>query len=131
MSYLVAVNNMIKIPEKIPEKGFYYHYKHDPAGPVNNYAYEVLGAGHHTEDDARPEDMNMLVYRPLYESAGVYKAGKMFDLRPLHMFYEEVIKDGKTLPRFTKISDHKILAELTARRELMYGKETRVLPKFD
>ena len=112
---------MIKIPEKVPEKGFYYHYKHDPVGLVNNYAYEVLGAGHHTEDDARPEDVNMVVYRPLYESAGVYKAGKMFDLRPLDMFYEEVIKDGKTLPRFVKINDKDIIAQLEKIREHMYA----------
>ena len=23
-------------PEKRPEPGFYYHYKHDPDGPLNN-----------------------------------------------------------------------------------------------
>lgn len=32
-----------------PEKGFYYHYKHDPNGSFDNYAYEVLNIGHHTE----------------------------------------------------------------------------------
>lgn len=34
----------MKIPTQVPERGFYYHYKHDPAGSVDNYAYEVLGA---------------------------------------------------------------------------------------
>lgn len=34
-----------------PELGFYYHYKHDPTGAVNNYAYEILNIGHHTEID--------------------------------------------------------------------------------
>ncbi len=42
---------MLKIPTTIPEKGFYYHYKHDPKGEVNNYAYEVMGVGSHTEED--------------------------------------------------------------------------------
>lgn len=40
----------MKITKKIPEKGFYYHYKHDPKGEFNNYAYEVVGLGLHTED---------------------------------------------------------------------------------
>lgn len=102
---------MLKVPTKVPEKGFYYHYKHDPVGEVNNYAYEVLGVGHHTEDDCRPEDANMAIYRPLYESS-VYKAGKLFDLRPLEMFMEDVIKDGKTFPRFQKITDENIIAQL-------------------
>ena len=25
-------------PEQCPEPGYYYHYKHDPNGPLNNYA---------------------------------------------------------------------------------------------
>ena len=25
-------------PEQCPEAGCYYHYKHDPNGPLNNYA---------------------------------------------------------------------------------------------
>src|SRR3989344_4422054 len=102
---------MLKIPEKVPEKGYYYHYKHDPKGAVNNYAYEVLGTGHHTENDCRPIDANMVVYRPLYDSA-VYRAGKFFDIRPLSMFLEDVTKDGKTFLRFQKITDSKIISEL-------------------
>jgi len=26
-------------PKNLPEPGYYYHFKHDPAGPLNNYAY--------------------------------------------------------------------------------------------
>ena len=44
----------LPIPKRVPEPGFYYHYKHNPNGPVNDYAYEVVGVGFHTEDDARP-----------------------------------------------------------------------------
>ncbi len=104
---------------KVPEKGFYYHYKHDPKGVVNNYAYEVVGVGHHTEDDCRPQDQHMVVYRPLYE-AFVYKNGKMFDIRPLGMFMEEVVKEGISRPRFQKISDPKVLAELEVIKREMY-----------
>lgn len=35
--------------KKFPEQGFYYHYKHNPDGPVGNYAYEVVSIGYHTE----------------------------------------------------------------------------------
>jgi hypothetical protein len=117
----LAVNcSCMKIPSITPELGFYYHYKHDPHGPINNYAYEVLGVGCHTEDTCRPEDANMVVYRPLYASS-VYDAGKFFTLRPLAMFMESVTKDGATFPRFRKITDPVILQELTATRDAMYN----------
>lgn len=107
------------MPENHPTPGYYYHYKHDPAGAVNNYAYEVMGVGHHTEDDARPEDKFLVVYRPLYE-AFVYKNGKMFDIRPLTMFMEAVEKNGVTLPRFTPITNTETIATLDAIKAQMY-----------
>jgi len=107
-------------PKEVPEKGFYYHYKHDPDGAVNNYAYEVIGVGHHTEDYLPLEDVLMVVYRPIYEGE-VYKAGKLFDLRPLKMFMEYITKEGKTFPRFRKISDEAIIKELKAIRDRMYA----------
>lgn len=109
----------MKIPTKFPEKGFYYHYKHDPAGLINNYAYEVIGTGCHTEDDCRPEDVNLVIYRPIYE-ATVYKAGKFFDIRPLNMFMENVTKDGHTFPRFQKIIDPTVIKKLEKIRDEMY-----------
>jgi hypothetical protein len=30
-------------PKKLPEPGYYYHFKHDPDGPLNNYAYYIYG----------------------------------------------------------------------------------------
>ncbi len=110
----------MKIPKKVPKRGFYYHYKHDPEGPIDNYAYEFMGAGCHTEDDCRPEDACMAVYRPLYKSASVYKAGKLFDLRPLEMWMGTVKKDGKTAPRFRRITDTKTIAKLRVIRKKMY-----------
>lgn len=76
----------------------------------------------HTEDDCRPEDVSMVVYRPLYKDARVYVEGKLFDLRPLEMFMENVTKDGKTFPRFKKIADADVLATLESIKEEMYGK---------
>jgi hypothetical protein len=110
----------MKIPTKVPDKGFYYHYKHDPNGEFNNYAYEVVGVGVHTEDDCRPEDASMVVYRPIYESS-VYTAGKLFDLRPLEMWMGDVTKDDKTFPRFKKITDPEVIAKLEEIREEMYS----------
>lgn len=106
-------------PGPMPEPGLYYHYKHDPSGEFNNYAYEVVGVGHHTEDDARPIDAFMVVYRPLYK-AFVYELGKLFDIRPLSMFMEEAEKDGERLPRFIRITDAETVAKLTALRDSMY-----------
>lgn len=100
-----------------PEPGFYYHYKHDPKGSVNNYAYEVLNVAHHTE--MKGEGGALVIYRPLYESF-VYKQGKHWDARPLSMFMEKVIKDGKELERFTKITEPKVIAELEQIRNEMY-----------
>lgn len=108
-----------RLPNAVPELGFYYHYKHDPVGPIDQYAYEVLGVGHHTEDDCRPEDANMVVYRPLYE-AFVYRHGKLFDLRPLEMFMSTVEKDGETKPRFGKVTDPERIAALSEIRDRMY-----------
>lgn len=102
---------MFKVPAQIPEKGYYYHYKHDPLGTINNYAYEFIGVGIHTEDDCRAEDSNMAIYLPIYESRA-YRAGKFLDLRPLEMWMGEVTKDGKTFKRFQKITDEKVIAEL-------------------
>ncbi|HEY4493990.1 MAG TPA: DUF1653 domain-containing protein [Candidatus Paceibacterota bacterium] len=103
-----------------PEPGFYYHYKHDEKGSINNYAYEVLNVAHHTEVDDLDEGA-MVIYQPIYESS-VYKAGKHWDARPLAMFVENVVKDGKEIPRFTKIADPKIISELEKIKKEMYAK---------
>lgn len=112
----------LRRPEKIPEPGFYYHYKHDEAKGVADYAYYIYGVGVHTEDDCRPEDQFMQVYRPLYDSL-VYRMGKFFDLRPLHMFYEKALWQGREVERFTAISDPATLAELTVIKAQMYPKD--------
>lgn len=114
----------LPMPKRVPALGFYYHYKHDPNGPINDYAYEVLGLGFHTEDDARPGEEHFLNYRPLYP-ASIYKASKelgipCFDNRPLEMWMGEVTKDGSTFPRYKKIEDPEVIAELKRIRDEMY-----------
>lgn len=116
---------MLPLPSKVPPLGFYYHYKHDSAKGVRDYAYEFCGIGFHTESDCRPEDAVFADYRPLYESAAVYQASKKLgipaiDHRPLEMWMGNVEKDGKTFTRFKKITDPKIIKELEKIREEMY-----------
>jgi hypothetical protein len=107
-------------PKKLPEPGYYYHFKHDPDGPLNNYAYYIYGVGHHTEDDCRTEDAFMQVYRPLYEGAYAYRSGGLFDLRPLHMFFEPAEWKGKQVARFTKIVDPNVISQLEVIKAHMY-----------
>jgi len=110
----------IPLPEKVPEAGYYYHFKHDPDGKLNNYAYYIYGVGHHTEDGCRTQDAFMQVYRPLYEESYAYRNGGLFDLRPLHMFFAPAEWKGKAVPRFTKILDPGVIAQLAAIKARMY-----------
>jgi len=110
----------MKIPTKVPEHGYYYHYKHNPEGEVNNYAYEVIGVGCHTEEDCRDEDANMVVYRPLYKEAFVYKAGKLFDLRPLEMWMGEVKTKNGAVSRFSRIIDEAVVKKLDSIKNELY-----------
>lgn len=107
-------------PKQLPEPGYYYHFKHDPDGPVNNYAYYIYGVGHHTESDCRPEDAFMQIYRPLYEEAYAYRNGGLFDLRPLPMFYQPAQLNGRQVQRFTRITDAEVIAQLAALKARMY-----------
>lgn len=69
------------------ELGRYQHYKgHD---------YEVIGVGKDTETEKE-----VVIYRPLYDSDVAYW------VRPLAMFCDTVIVDGKTVPRFKRIGDN-------------------------
>ena len=107
-------------PKNLPEPGYYYHFKHDPAGPLDNYAYYIYGVGHHTEDNCPEADAFMQVYRPLYDNSYASRNGGLFDLRPLQMFYEPANKDGQPVARFTKITDPSIIAELREIKARMY-----------
>jgi hypothetical protein len=91
---------------------------------MNNYTYEVVGVGFHTEDDTRPGEEHFLVYRPLYE-ASIYTASKKlgipcFDNRPLEMWMEDVEKEGRRFPRFQKITDPVVIVKLEKIRSEMY-----------
>jgi hypothetical protein len=117
----MAHNMLMTPPPDLPEPGFYYHYKHDPAGPLENYAYEVIGTGCGTEEDWSSPNAYSVIYRPLYESSPAYKAGWLWFLRPAVMFTEDVVKpDGMKTPRFHRIVNPEIISELDAKRKELY-----------
>ena len=64
------------------EPGRYRHYK-------GNF-YEVIGTARHSETDEL-----LVVYRPQYGERGLW-------VRPEAMFEEEVIIEGKKVPRFAR-----------------------------
>lgn len=109
-------------PKKVPEPGYYYHYKHDPQKGVADYAYYIYGVGSHTEEYAKEPEKFFQVYRPLYESFA-YTHGKMFDLRPVHMFFEAAEWQGKEVERFTRIIDPSVIAELREIKRRMYPED--------
>ena len=98
---------------KILENGFYYHYKHNPNGAINNYSYEVISVGTHTETQEK-----FVIYRPLYQTET--RGGANYWLRPLQMFIEDVTKDGKTFPRFQRITNQDLISKLTKIKDAMY-----------
>ena len=63
--------------------GRYQHYK----GPY----YEVLGVARHSETEEQ-----LVVYRTLYGDFGLW-------VRPLAMFCEQVVVDGRSVPRFAYV----------------------------
>ncbi len=104
-----------------PQKGFYQHYKHDPQGEPHNYRYEVVGIARHTEDKTFT-----VLYRPLYKNDWFAPAD--FQARPLEMFMGSVEKNGATLPRFKKIDDVALVAELQKVRDTLYGAGAAICP---
>jgi hypothetical protein len=99
-----------------PETGFYYHYKHNPNESVNNYSYEVISVGTHTETGEK-----CVIYRSLYQTE-TQDSGTYW-LRPLEMFMEHVTKDGKTFPRFQLISDTDTISKLAKIGDEMYSQK--------
>lgn len=98
----------------IPDSGFYYHYKHDPMGLVNKYAYFVAGLARNTKD----ENLYVLYY-PLYLDDWLAPAS--YCVRPLNEFSENVLLNNKLVPRFMRIIDSETILKLTELRNKMYG----------
>ena len=111
-----------------PEKGFYYHYKHDPQNGIDDCLYEVVGTAFSTESAGvhsdNPEDFfedEVVIYRPVFSDSLVLKAGRDFWTRPVKMFLENIEKDGVSVPRFTKVTDPDTIEKLGEIRDTMYN----------
>jgi len=65
--------------------GRYRHYKGNE--------YEVIGIARHSENEEE-----MVVYRKLYGDSSLW-------VRPLSMFQENVLLDGRQMPRFEWIGE--------------------------
>ena len=65
--------------------GRYRHYKGNE--------YEVVGVARHSETEEE-----MVVYRTLYGDHSLW-------VRPLAMFRESVVVDGRGVPRFERVGD--------------------------
>lgn len=70
--------------------GVYQHYK-------GNY-YLGIGVAKHSEDLTQ----EFVVYKPLYESEVITD----LCIRPKEMFLEDVVVNGKKIPRFKFIKTH-------------------------
>ena len=68
-------------------------YKHYKGGTV-----EVIGVAHHSETLEE-----FVLYRALYECRD-FGQGSIW-VRPVKMFFEDVLVDGKKVPRFRLISN--------------------------
>jgi len=79
--------------EKI-KPGIYYHYK------SKDKLYKVIGIGRNTENNYE----EMVIYQALYNIPEFGGDGVIF-VRPLVMFLENVMADGKEVPRFTYVRD--------------------------
>ncbi len=108
-----------------PERGFYYHYKHNPED-IYDHAYEIVNVSRHTETEEY-----LVVYRPFYKSDFLEHADA--SARPIGMFMDMVTKlarpddlsgrsggEGATFPRFQKITDPEIIKKLEQKRDEMY-----------
>lgn len=65
--------------------GLYRHYKGN--------LYQVMAIARHSETEEE-----LVVYQALYGERGLW-------VRPRAMFFETVLVDGKTVPRFERIGD--------------------------
>jgi hypothetical protein len=75
---------MERTPEMV-EPGCYRHYK-------GKY-YQVIGVARHSESGEE-----VVVYRCLYGDFSLW-------VRPVEMFLEEVLVEGRSMPRFARCAD--------------------------
>ena len=83
-------NPSLSVVGQMIKPGKYKHY--------SGRMYELVGVAHHSETLEE-----MVVYRALYDSPDFGK--NAIWVRPIKMFLESVIVDGKALPRFEYVGE--------------------------
>ena len=104
------IKNDILISMQKIQKGFYYHFKHNPGISLNNYAYKVIGTAKHSET----EEVTV-IYKPMYKNEWLGEAELMS--RPIDMFLDTVEKPEYSGLRFRLIEDPEIIAKLSDIRD--------------
>lgn len=108
---------------QLPENGFYYHYRHGEEKSFNDYAYEIVGTGKHSEDESI-----FVTYRPLYKNN---LSPQNYYVRPIELFFDEVVWKDKTLPHFCKITDPEIITKLLEIKNQLYGSKASTTSESD
>jgi hypothetical protein len=76
---------------EVPVGAIYQHY--------SGKKYKILGIGHHSENYER-----CVVYQGLYHCENF--GAQPIWIRPLKMFLENVVIEGKEQPRFRRLTEH-------------------------
>ena len=72
---------------------FKYETLSEPEKVEKKYLYEIVGLANHTENEEE-----LVIYRALYGEFGIW-------VRPLSMWNETVIHEGREVKRFTYIGE--------------------------
>jgi hypothetical protein len=91
----------------------YYHFKRDPDQGLEHGAYLVLGIGKDTEDRSK----HYVITKPLYycNPRHLDERDVSYLCRPIEYFNGEVTRDNYQGPRFSLITDQKIINYLLQR----------------
>lgn len=79
---------------QLPKLGIYHHYK------SKDKLYELIAIGRATENNYE----EMAIYKALYDIPELGGDEVVF-VRPLKMFMQNVIVDGKEIPRFEYVRE--------------------------
>jgi len=83
----------------IPQIG--EHYRHYKSAGGNHHTYEIIGIAKHSETEEL-----LVVYKPLFDGSEDTRLGDaQMAARPLFMWHDTIVREGKEMPRFIKITE--------------------------
>lgn len=101
--------------KKLPELGFWQHYKHDPKKEWCDKTYYFVNYSLDSDTDGFRGR-----YLPLYEETGHLGPAKDYSIS-VERWMSEVEVHGKMVPRYTRVTDPEPLRKLEAKRKEKYG----------